>query len=150
ARMFGNPARASAVLSAWGLRWGEDVGAIIGACVDAGWLVPASGASADDFRGINLPFTESGGGRRSNREPSVRERPSRRPATAGAKVRRGLLTFLLRFCGTACVGLTVIVAYVLWAERLTAEERPLVGRWYAFGDNGDERLGIFDFGPDRS
>jgi uncharacterized repeat protein (TIGR04138 family) len=52
--MFGTPAWASRILSAWGLRKGEDVGAIVMACVEAGWMKAAPGESVDDFRGIDL------------------------------------------------------------------------------------------------
>jgi uncharacterized repeat protein (TIGR04138 family) len=46
--------RASKVLAAWGLRTGDDIGAIVTACVEAGWLKFKSGESADDFRGIDI------------------------------------------------------------------------------------------------
>jgi uncharacterized repeat protein (TIGR04138 family) len=54
AQMFGGPGRATKVLSAWGLRTGDDIGAIVAACVDAGWLKAGPGESADDFRGIDV------------------------------------------------------------------------------------------------
>jgi hypothetical protein len=43
----------------------------------------------------------------------------------------------------------MLTGYVMWTERLTAEERPLVGRWYALRGNDGAELKIFEYGPDR-
>jgi uncharacterized repeat protein (TIGR04138 family) len=51
-RLFG--VRAATILSAMGLRTGDDIGAIVAGCVGAGRLSYSPGESADDFRGIDL------------------------------------------------------------------------------------------------
>src|SRR5439155_26959557 len=78
AEMFGDPARASKVLSAWGLCTGEDVGAVVRACVEAGLCKPEPGDRLDAFQGIDLPLATLGEG------PGAKGRPTgRRPQPQG-------------------------------------------------------------------
>jgi uncharacterized repeat protein (TIGR04138 family) len=134
-KMFGSLPRASAVLSAWGLWTGEDVGAIVGGCNEAGWLKPEPRDSIADFQGLG-PLIAS-----NNQHPQ-------RHATAQGeqKVPGWWLLYLLRIGFT----LAVLPGYVLWTERLTLEERPLVGRWYAPGARAGEDLTLVELGPDHS
>lgn len=139
ARMFGDLPRASRVLSAWGLWTGEDVGAIVWACVEAGRLKPTPEDSLDNFQGIELLVGPS---------PKVHARGTllqqRRPLkTVWTLLRPSLVSGLSRFCFT----LALFVGFVLWAERLTPEERPLVGRWFVMGG---KELRLLEFGSDRS
>jgi uncharacterized repeat protein (TIGR04138 family) len=52
--MFGGPTRAFKVLSAWGVRTGDDVGAIVMESVAAGWTQARPEDSIDDFWGIDV------------------------------------------------------------------------------------------------
>lgn len=51
-RLFGG--RAAKVLSAWGLKTGDDIGAIVAGCVEAGRFTYSPGESFADFRGIDI------------------------------------------------------------------------------------------------
>ncbi len=155
--MFGNPQRAAAVLSAWGLQRAEDVGAIVAGCIEAGWLKAGPGESADDFSAIDLPADTSRifpgwkrtlwGRRPPDRGPTARPRST---AKAASPTRRAL-SELMRGVGVGLAGgVMLAVGFVLWAERLNPEERKLEGRWYAAVGNNGETLAILEFTPDRS
>ncbi|MFO0811308.1 MAG: hypothetical protein U0746_21980 [Gemmataceae bacterium] len=143
--MFGDPARASKVLSAWGLRTGEDVGAIVERCTEAGWLKPEAVTGGDDFRGIDLP-TAAGNAPWRSRRGGVGRGARRRPSKAARALRR----LALVVCVGLCFDLVVVEGYVAWAERLRPEERPLVGRWWAMGGPNGEELVLHEYAPDRS
>jgi uncharacterized repeat protein (TIGR04138 family) len=145
---FGGSAKASRVLSAWGLQTGEDVGAVVDGCLAAGWLTRGSTDIADGCREFGPLIGPSRIGIwPSGWRPARRRNPRGCTHGAGAgSFRRSLLMFFLGFC----FAFVVLPLYVLWAERLSADERPLVGRWYAFGENRGEQLGLIEFGRDRS
>src|SRR5262245_18799805 len=52
--VFGTPALAREALVAWGLVAGEDVGAIVMGCVEAGWGTRRPGEGAEDFQGLDI------------------------------------------------------------------------------------------------
>ncbi len=61
-----------------------------------------------------------------------------------------LFAFFRGFFLGACVGAVVLAAFIVWAERLTPEERPLVGRWSAPSEENHDELKLLAFGTDRS
>src|SRR5438132_13438781 len=128
--MLGDSIRASRVLSGWGLETGEDVGAIVRGCVDAGWLKPGRGDSPDDFREMEIPDVASRKGPSSkcrlsrNCSTARRRRPLDRPPTKARKLRRVLIVLCRGVCGGFCLAAVALLTYVLWAERLSPEERP--------------------------
>jgi uncharacterized repeat protein (TIGR04138 family) len=151
ASMFGGATRASEVLSALGLRTSEDVGAIIRGYVDAGWLKPSPASGDDDYTGIDIGVA-SHRGLWSRFWPSYRrwrQPPYRPPATAMGKFRALLLMIGRGFCVGFGLSAVIVPGYVLWAERLTFEERPLVGRWYTMGEKKGEELKLIELRTDR-
>jgi uncharacterized repeat protein (TIGR04138 family) len=153
--MFGGSARASKVLTAWGLCTGEDVGAVVWACVEAGLCNQGPGDRLDDFQGIDLPLAPFGEGPGSSCRPAGcrPHLPGRgrqhRPASKNAWTHR-IWLFCFRRLYPVCLGTATLAVFVFWSERLTPEERPLVGRWYELGEKDGERLMLFEFRSDRS
>jgi len=138
------------VLSAWGLRTGDDVGAIVHSCVEAGWLKAGPDDRPEDFHGVVLPgIAPPKVGLLGWRSTSGRQSQQYgRPVTTAGELRRWAVLFCARICFGIGLAFAATAGYVWWAERLSPEERALVGRWYDTDDTGAV-LRFLELRPDR-